>query len=211
MTHGGPEGHPVVGLRITLVDGKYHSVDSSEAAFETAASMGLRSALEEAGSIVLERIMLVRAAVPSEHLGEVLNDFSVRRGRVIGTIRSTIRWWLSRPTFPRPNCTATGSTCATSPRVGAESRWNRITSRKRPRPSRRDRRDFSCPGRWFGRATPWTMRPTPRSPVIGSHDLRHRGCPSSEMMRKGGHSVTPVCHRSRRLRAVVFRRDLGDS
>ncbi len=85
MTHGGPEGHPVVGLRITLVDGKYHSVDSSEAAFETAASMGLRSALEEAGSIVLERIMLVRAAVPSEHLGEVLNDFSVRRGRVIGT------------------------------------------------------------------------------------------------------------------------------
>ena len=60
MTHGGPEGHPVVGLRITLVDGKYHSVDSSEAAF-------------------------VRAAVPSEHLGEVLNDFSVRRGRVIGT------------------------------------------------------------------------------------------------------------------------------
>ena len=85
MTHGGPKGHPVVGLRATLVDGKHHSVDSSEAAFETAASMGLRSALEEVGTTVLERIMVVTTAVPSEHLGDVLNDLSVRRGRVIGT------------------------------------------------------------------------------------------------------------------------------
>lgn len=85
MTHGGPGGHPVVGLRITLFDGKYHSVDSSEAAFETAASIGLRTALEQAGTIVLERIMKVTAAVPSEYLGDVLNDLSVRRGRVIGT------------------------------------------------------------------------------------------------------------------------------
>jgi elongation factor G len=85
MTHGGPKGHPVVGLRATLVDGKHHSVDSSEAAFETAASMGLRAALEEVGTTVLERIMVVTTTVPSEHLGDVLNDLSVRRGRVIGT------------------------------------------------------------------------------------------------------------------------------
>ncbi len=85
MRHGGPQGHPVVGLRATLYDGKHHSVDSSEAAFETAASIGLRSALEEAGTIVLERIMTVATIVPSEHLGDVLSDLSVRRGRVIST------------------------------------------------------------------------------------------------------------------------------
>jgi elongation factor G len=85
MAHGGPEGHPVVGLRVTLFDGKHHSVDSSEAAFETAAFMALRSALGEAGTAVLERVMVVTATVPAEHLGDVLNDLSGRRGRVIGT------------------------------------------------------------------------------------------------------------------------------
>jgi elongation factor G len=85
MSRGGPAGHPVVGLRVTLTDGKSHSVDSSEAAFETAASIGLRSALEESGTVVLERIMAVRAKVPAECLGDVLSDLSGRRGRVIGT------------------------------------------------------------------------------------------------------------------------------
>jgi elongation factor G len=85
MAHGGPLGHQVVGLRVTLYDGKSHAVDSSEAAFETAASIGLRQALEESGTIVLERIMEVTAEVPTEYLGEVLNDLSGRRGRVIGT------------------------------------------------------------------------------------------------------------------------------
>ena len=85
MAHGGPAGRRVVGLRVTLYDGKHHSVDSSEAAFETAASIGLRSALEAAGTRVLERIMAVNATVPSVNLGDVLNDLSGRRGRVIGT------------------------------------------------------------------------------------------------------------------------------
>lgn len=85
MAHGGPAGHPVVGLRVTLYDGKHHSVDSSEAAFETASSIALKSALEQAGTIVLERVMEVTATVPAAYLGDVLNDLSVRRGRVIGT------------------------------------------------------------------------------------------------------------------------------
>ena len=85
MNHGGPAGFPVVGLRVTLYDGKFHSVDSSEAAFETAASMGLRAALEQGGTVVLERVMEVRATVPSQYLGDVLTDLSGRRGRVIGT------------------------------------------------------------------------------------------------------------------------------
>ena len=88
MAHGGPNGFPVVGLRVTLTDGKYHSVDSSEAAFETAASMGIRKALEESGTVVLESIMETSITVPIEYLGDVLNDLSGRRGRVIGTDQS---------------------------------------------------------------------------------------------------------------------------
>ena len=85
MAHGGPSGQPVIGVRATLYDGKAHSVDSSEAAFETAGSMALRAALEKSGTAVLERIMAVEVTVPSDHLGDVLTDLSGRRGRVIGT------------------------------------------------------------------------------------------------------------------------------
>ncbi|MFI5052455.1 MAG: elongation factor G [Acidimicrobiales bacterium] len=85
MAHGGPTGQPVVGLRVTLYDGKSHSVDSGEAAFETAGSMALRAALEKSGTAVLERIMAVEATVPGEYLGDVLTDLSGRRGKVMGT------------------------------------------------------------------------------------------------------------------------------
>ncbi len=88
MAHGGANGQPVVGVRATLFDGKAHSVDSSEAAFETAGSLALRAALEQAGCALLERIMEVTATVPAEYLGDVLTDLSSRRGRVIGTDQS---------------------------------------------------------------------------------------------------------------------------
>jgi elongation factor G len=85
MARGGPAGFPVVGLRVTLFDGKFHSVDSSEAAFDTAGSLGLRAALEAAGTVVLERIMEVTTTFPTEYLGEVLNDLKSRRGKVVST------------------------------------------------------------------------------------------------------------------------------
>jgi len=85
MARGGPAGFPVVGLRVTLLDGKFHSVDSSEAAFDTAGSLGLRAALEAAGTVVLERIMVVTTSFPTEYLGEVLNDLKGRRGKVVST------------------------------------------------------------------------------------------------------------------------------
>jgi elongation factor G len=85
MAHGGPAGQPVVGVRATLYDGKSHSVDSSEAAFETAGSMALKAALEKSGTAVLERIMVVECTVPGEYLGDVLTDLSGRRGKVMGT------------------------------------------------------------------------------------------------------------------------------
>ncbi len=88
MARGGPKGYPVVGLRVTLLDGKFHSVDSSEAAFDTAGSMGLRAALESAETVVLERVMEVTTTFPTAFLGEVLNDLKPRRGRVVKTDQS---------------------------------------------------------------------------------------------------------------------------
>jgi elongation factor G len=85
MAGGGPFGKPVVGVRAILYDGKTHSVDSSEAAFEVAGSMALKAALEKSGTMVLERIMQVEAEVPGENLGDVLTDLSGRRGKVLGT------------------------------------------------------------------------------------------------------------------------------
>jgi elongation factor G len=85
MAHGGVYGHPVVDVRVTLVDGKEHSVDSSEMAFRMAGRLAFRSALAQAGPVVLEPISRVDVTVPSELLGDVMGDLNARRGRVQGT------------------------------------------------------------------------------------------------------------------------------
>jgi elongation factor G len=70
---------------VTLFDGSYHSVDSSEMAFKTAGSIAMRQALEEAGPVLLEPIMLMIASVPDHAVGDVMGDLSSRRGRPLGT------------------------------------------------------------------------------------------------------------------------------
>jgi elongation factor G len=85
LASGGPQGHPVVDVRVELVDGKAHSVDSSDMAFRTAGSMGVKAALAEAGTVLLEPVSLVTITVPSELQGTVLTDLSGRRGRVSAT------------------------------------------------------------------------------------------------------------------------------
>ncbi len=85
MTQGGVHGFPVVDLAVECFDGKYHSVDSSEMAFKTAAALGLKEAMARAGVVVLEPVSLVTVAVPSAYQGDVMGDISTRRGRVNGS------------------------------------------------------------------------------------------------------------------------------
>jgi elongation factor G len=82
---GGALGFPVVDVRVTCFDGKHHSVDSSEMAFKTAASMGLRDALGKAGPILLEPVTELVVTVPEANQGDIMGDLNGKRGRIQGS------------------------------------------------------------------------------------------------------------------------------
>jgi elongation factor G len=82
---GGALGFPVVDVKITCFDGKHHSVDSSEMAFKTAASMGLRDALAKASPILLEPISELVVVVPEANQGDIMGDLNGKRGRIQGS------------------------------------------------------------------------------------------------------------------------------
>jgi elongation factor G len=85
MARGGSDGIPVVDVRVECLDGKTHSVDSSDMAFRTAASTGFFEAVQKAGPALLEPISLITVDVPTELQGDVLGDLSSRRARVVGS------------------------------------------------------------------------------------------------------------------------------
>ena len=76
---GGRTGYPLVDLKVTLVDGATHDVDSNDLAFRNAASDALRKAVQEAGSVLLEPIMRLEVVTPEEYLGGITADLSSRR------------------------------------------------------------------------------------------------------------------------------------
>jgi elongation factor G len=84
MLHGDLAGAPVQGLRVLLVDGSYHTVDSSEMAFKIAGSMAFKSAYEKADPVLLEPIMELEVTAPDEAVGAVNGDLNSRRGRLQG-------------------------------------------------------------------------------------------------------------------------------
>jgi len=77
-------GFPVVDVRVTLFDGKYHDVDSSDIAFQIAGSMAFKDAATEAGLVLLEPIVNLRVRVPEEQMGDVIGDLNAKRGRILG-------------------------------------------------------------------------------------------------------------------------------
>ncbi len=84
MTRGVLAEHPMVDMKVTLLDGKAHEVDSSERAFRTAASMALRKAVSQADPILLEPIMHLEIVVPDDHTGDVIGDLSARTATITG-------------------------------------------------------------------------------------------------------------------------------
>jgi elongation factor G len=77
-------GYPVVDLKVSVYDGSYHDVDSSELAFKMAASMAFKTAMEKSDPILLEPVMKVEVETPEEYMGDVMGDLNSRRGRILG-------------------------------------------------------------------------------------------------------------------------------
>lgn len=84
MGTGVMAGYPVVDIKVTLVDGSYHDVDSSEMAFKIAGSMGFKEGCSKATPVLLEPIMSVEVVVPEEYMGDVIGDLNSRRGQIMG-------------------------------------------------------------------------------------------------------------------------------
>ncbi len=84
LSTGVVAGYPVVDIKVILVDGSYHEVDSSEMAFKIAGSMGFKEAMQKAGPVLQEPVMKVEATTPEEYTGEVMGDLSSRRGSIEG-------------------------------------------------------------------------------------------------------------------------------
>jgi elongation factor G len=84
MQAGVVAGYPVKDVRVRLYDGSYHTVDSSEMAFRLAGSLAMKQAMEQAGPVLLEPIMLVTVAAPEDAVGDVIGDLNSRRGRPLG-------------------------------------------------------------------------------------------------------------------------------
>ena len=89
MEAGVLAGYPVVDVKVTLYDGSYHEVDSSEMAFKIAGSMAFKEACKKANAAILEPIMKVSVTVPDEYMGTVIGDITARRGNILGQITRT--------------------------------------------------------------------------------------------------------------------------
>jgi elongation factor G len=85
MAEGFLAGYPMVDIKCTVFDGSYHSVDSNEMAFKTAARIGFRACCEKANPVILEPMADMRVTVTDEFAGAVMGDISTRRGRIVGT------------------------------------------------------------------------------------------------------------------------------
>ena len=99
MDSGTLAGYPVTDLKITLFDGSFHNVDSSEMAFKIAGSLGFKKGVQECRPTLLEPIMNMQIVVPEEYMGDIIGDMNSRRGRVLGMDPSVAANRSSSPKF----------------------------------------------------------------------------------------------------------------
>ncbi|MBD3165563.1 elongation factor G [bacterium] len=99
MTKGVVAGYPVVDVKVTVFDGKYHTVDSDEFSFKMAGSIGFKEAVKNSKTVILEPVYEVEIKVPQENMGDVMGDISSRRGKV-ASMDSEGKWQLIKATIP---------------------------------------------------------------------------------------------------------------
>ena len=109
LQYGVLAGYPLVGVKMTLLDGQYHEVDSSEMAFKIAGSMALKEAAKQGRPVLLEPMMAVEVTTPEDNMGDVIGDLNSRRGRS-RRWRSAAETALSRPSCRCRRCSATSAT-----------------------------------------------------------------------------------------------------
>ncbi len=136
-------GFEVVDFHVSVYDGSYHDVDSSEVAFKIAGSMAFKAAIAKADPVLLEPIMKVDVTVPEEYMGDVIGDLNSRRGRIEGmdhngTTEEFTRWFRS------PRCLVTPPRCVPARRAAACTPCSRSTMSRFRSPFRRR---FAAPRR----------------------------------------------------------------
>jgi elongation factor G len=99
MARGAVAGYPMVDVKVALVDGKYHTVDSSDMAFQLAGALAMRQAAQQANPVILEPVLEVEVHVPERFLGDIMSDLNGKRGRIAGT-EPTDGWQVVRATVP---------------------------------------------------------------------------------------------------------------
>ena len=82
LENGVLAGYPVIDVKVQLIDGSYHDVDSNEMAFKIAGSMALQDAVKKAKPVILEPVMAVEVVTPEEYMGDIIGDLTSRRGRI---------------------------------------------------------------------------------------------------------------------------------
>ena len=140
LESGVKAGYPMVDVRATLVDGKYHDTDSSEMAFKIAGSLALKDAAKRAKPVLLEPVMAVEVVTPQDFIGDVIGDLSRRRGHVEGQ-EPRGNAVAVRASVPLSAMFGTRPTCAPPRRAGPPTRCSSTATRKCPGASRRSRRD----------------------------------------------------------------------
>ena len=141
MAFGPLAGYPVEDIKVTLLDGAYHDVDSSELAFKIAGSMVFKEAARKADPALLEPLMAVEVTTPEEYLGTVIGDINSRRGHVQSMDEAA--WQQGGPGAgsAERRCSATSATCGPRPPARRPTRWSSTpTVRRRSRSPRRSSR-----------------------------------------------------------------------